>query len=186
MAVPNVFDLINKNTNLNSTISSNKLKKEMEEKNKEKAKIFGFLGMEAYEMYKIGNLTVPELDIYLEKAKEIEEEIDKIEAKKHQLEMETTGNSTCSCGYQLIAENKFCPKCGKPVENGMNTCGKCGKSVKSDMQFCPFCGNNMQADENSAENLVVSEMQKPMKECICGAMVAEGQFMCMECGRKIE
>lgn len=28
--------------------------------------------------------------------------------------------------------------------------------------------------------------RQAMKECICGAKVPVGQFMCLECGRKVE
>lgn len=31
-----------------------------------------------------------------------------------------------------------------------------------------------------------TQKEENCRECICGAKIPEGQFMCMECGRKIE
>ena len=66
---------------------------------------------------------------------------------------------TCVCGNQIKKELKFCPNCGKSVSGLLETGG--------------------QQPENAG-------MQARYKECICGAKVPEGQFMCMECGRKVE
>lgn len=45
----------------------------------------------------------------------------------------------CSCGKQLEEDQKFCPECGIPRDDGMRTCA-CGKQIKKSMRFCPYCG----------------------------------------------
>mgnify|MGYP005796981275 FL=1 len=37
----------------------------------------------------------------------------------------------------LGASAKFCPECGKPVEE---TCPKCGAKLSGKGKFCPECG----------------------------------------------
>lgn len=54
---------------------------------------------------------------------------------------------------------------------------KIGIVLEEDL-FCPNCGEAVPRD-----TFLCGE---EIKECICGAKVPEGQFMCMECGRKIE
>lgn len=157
-------------------------KKLLEEKNQERSKIYGFIGMDVYDLYKQGKIDIPELSVHFEKMEALEAEIEELNAEKQRQEILTKGSSVCSCGQPLTAENLFCPSCGKPVDNGMITCS-CGKTVKSDMQFCSFCGRDLQMEKQRAQSIAP---QVRYRECICGAQVPEGQFMCMECGRKIE
>lgn len=169
------------------------LNKQIEEKMEEKSKIYGYIGMEACDLRAAGKLQPPpELLGYFEKLEEIDKEIQELNAEKQAYELQTTNKTTCVCGYILTPENKFCPQCGAPVDNGMVTCA-CGKQVSKSTQFCGFCGNNIQ--QMLASNVGQSAggpvmMQpnvppKPTRQCICGAQVPDGQFMCMECGRKI-
>lgn len=174
-----VFDKVSQNF---ANFSNNQsLKKSLEEKNREKSKIYGYLGMEAYDLYKAQKLSIPELDVYFEKLTALEKELAEIEEKMAQAA--NSGKSVCSCGYVMSSQMEFCPKCGKPAESGMITC-KCGKQVKRDMSFCPHCGNKLKGETAQKEETVQNEGK--MRECICGAKIPEGQFMCMECGRKVE
>lgn len=164
----------------------NNIRKELEEKNKERSKIFGFIGMDVYELYKEGKVDIQELEVHFEKMRELEQTIEELEVEKQRQELQSKGSSVCSCGRQLLMEDRFCPNCGKPVDNGMITC-TCGKMVKSDLTFCSYCGRNLkeiaQSGQGQAEGNAPSDKYV---ECICGAKVPEGQFMCMECGRRIE
>jgi len=45
----------------------------------------------------------------------------------------------CSCGKKLGKEQKFCPECGTPRDDGMRTC-TCGQRIEKKMKFCPYCG----------------------------------------------
>lgn len=166
----------------------NNLKKALEEKNRERSKIFGFIGMDVYELYKQKKIDIAELDVYFNQMKELENEIAGLEAEKQRMELQNKGVRTCSCGQPLTAENRFCPKCGKPVDPGVIVC-VCGKKVKNDMQFCSYCGRNLKERSGGGQEVDVEKANAPQMEyrtCICGAKVPEGQFMCMECGRKID
>lgn len=169
--------------NISNFSAMQNLKKSMEEKNKERVKIYGYIGMEAYDLFKQGKVSVPELEIYFEKMKALESEIEELEKEKQQLEVQSKGNRVCSCGNVLSAKSKFCSKCGKAVEQKRNIC-KCGKEIEEGMIFCPNCGENIGQTAISMEEISEQEKEND-RECICGAKVQEGDFMCMECGRKI-
>ena len=178
-----VFDKVSQNF---ANFSNNQnLKKSLEEKNREKSRIYGYVGMEAYDLYKEQKLSAPELEIHFEKLGALEKEILEIEEKLTQLV--SSDKIVCSCGYALNGQMKFCPKCGRPVESDMITC-TCGKKIKGDMSFCPYCGNKLKGNSGkpAAKEPEAVQKEETFRECICGAKIPEGQFMCMECGRKIE
>lgn len=170
-----VFDKVSQNIANFSTNQS--LKKSLEEKNREKTKIYGYIGMEVYDLYKTRKLSIPELEVHFAKMETLEKETAEIEEKLGQTA--GSGKTACgSCGYVLIGQMKFCPNCGKSTDPEMVTCA-CGKQIKNDMSFCPYCGNRLKEDPAGAA-------RDKFRECICGARVPEGQFLCMECGRKVE
>ncbi len=166
---------------------SNNIKKVLEEKNRERSKVYGFIGMDVYELYKQKKIEITELNVHFERMRELENEIAELEAEKQRLELQSKGSSICSCGQQLTSELRFCPRCGKPVDNGMLTC-TCGKMIKKDTQFCPYCGRSVGTLIGNEQEPNAAGQQPPVeyRTCICGAKVPEGQFMCMECGRKME
>lgn len=180
MAMNGLFILGNISNNLENFSNIQNLKKALEEKNQERAKIFGYIGMEAYDLFKQSKMSVPELETYFETMQNLEIEIEKLEEEKQKLEEANKKIPTCSCGAPITAKDKFCSKCGKPVELKGNVC-TCGRKVEEGMTFCPNCGKSLV----KKMEIEVQETVK-YKECICGAKVPEGQFMCMECGRKIE
>lgn len=156
------------------------IKKSLEEKNQDRAKMFGYIGMETYDLYKQGKVSVPELESYFENMEALEKEIEELENQKAELEAQNSRVLACSCGATLSAKDKFCSKCGKPVEQKNNIC-ECGRKIEEGMAFCPNCGKSIAGAQREITQEVII-----FKECICGAKVPEGQFMCMECGRKIE
>ncbi|MBQ2901890.1 MAG: zinc ribbon domain-containing protein [Agathobacter sp.] len=162
--------------NIGNFSSLQNIKKELEEKNQERAKIFGYIGMEIYDLYKQGKVSISELDLYFENMENLEKEIEELEKQKNELEEQTKKTLTCSCGATLSPRDRFCGKCGKPVESKNNIC-ECGRKIEEGLAFCPNCGKSIVG--------VPREITK-YKECICGAKVPEGQFMCMECGRAIK
>lgn len=201
MGVP-IFDKI-KVPNANS---SKGIKKAIEEKNQEKLELYKYIGMEIYDLWKMGKIHVQDLEVYFTKVESLEQEIHEIEAEIQRVEMLKKGIRVCVCGAQITQQDRFCPQCGKPVETGIVYCS-CGQQLESSMQFCPCCGSPVKSmgeaqpgagkpvknmdgaspgavdsDSGNAEEAT----QVKYKECICGAKVPQGQFMCMECGRKIE
>lgn len=164
-----------------------KIKESLEEKFQEQQKIYGYIGMEAYEMYKQGKEVCQELTVYFEKAEELEKEVQQLESEKQRLELEQQNRKkrVCSCGCSLSPQQKFCTNCGKPVESDVLLC-TCGEQIQKEMKFCPSCGRKVSTlfeSENPQADTTTKEIT--YKECICGAKISEGQFMCMECGRKI-
>lgn len=167
-------------------LAENSMKKLFEEKEKERSKIYGFIGMDVYDLYKERKIEIPELAVHFEKMETLEKEIADLEAERQRRELQSKGSSICTCGQPLSAGDSFCPNCGKPVDNGMITC-VCGKQVKNDLKFCPNCGRSIkEIMENGGQQSVSPAVQIKYRECICGAKVPEGQSMCMECGRRVE
>lgn len=193
MAVP-VFGAIGQNISKNQGIkkgmdklsnmtTNSGLKKSLEEKNQEKTKIYNYIGMEAYDLYKAGKLSAVGLEVYFEKMQELEQEITELEGEMAKIKNAKSKNLVCICGNPLEPDTKFCPKCGKLVEQDMITC-TCGKQVKGDMAFCPNCGKNLKELNEAAQGPVENSAEN-LKVCICGAKIPVGQTLCMECGRKV-
>lgn len=162
------------------TMNLKTMKKEIDEKRGEQAKIYGFIGMEVYDLAKDNKIDIPQIKSYLEKMDELNNEIHNLEAKIKEQERRNTGKNICSCGYKLKPNNKFCPNCGEPVP-GIIICS-CGALLDRNTKFCSSCGKKVEdiLKEQDTSGLI------PMRVCICGAKVPAGQFMCMECGRKLE
>lgn len=180
MAINSLFKLGNISNNLENFSNIQNFKKSLEDKNQERAKIFGYIGMEAYDLFKQNKISVPELESYFETMENLENEIEALENEKQKLEEINKKNPTCSCGAPISVRDKFCSKCGKQVKKNGNIC-TCGKKIEEGMTFCPNCGKSLLKDKE----IEIQQVEK-YKECICGAKVPEGQFMCMECGRKIK
>ena len=180
---------------LNNFAAANGVKKALDEKYRERLKIYGYVGMEVYDLYKQNKISIPEVEMHLEKLKEMDKEIADLEAEKQRMEAESGKPNVCSCGCTLTGKERFCPKCGKPVENGAIVC-TCGRTVDRGMMFCPSCGKSVKelqeklsagagAGFEGAAPAGGESVQK-YRECTCGAKVPEGQRMCMECGRMME
>lgn len=189
-----VFDTIGQNF---TNFSANQgLKKSLDEKLSEKAKMYNYIGMETYDLYKNGKIVQPELDVYFEKMKALEQEIAEIQAEMDKAKTAGNGSFKCSCGAVLPQESKFCPNCGKAVKNDWIICS-CGRQIKRDMAFCSYCGRKISELSVPAGNQEAAAIanggnlpgtgngQVQGKECICGAIIPAGQSMCMECGRRI-
>lgn len=156
--------------------SSKNTKKALEEK----SKLFGYIGMDIWDMKKEGKIDMPELDPYFEKLDLLEREVRELEEEKQK-----KGGAICACGRKVEKDMQFCPYCGTPVrhapEQGMQ---------KLDAQERAGEDQNAQANNfwqgTSSFGTTDTALKENARECICGAKIPEGQFMCMECGRKIE
>lgn len=157
------------------------IKKLLEEKLNEKAKVYGFIGMEVYDLSKENKIEIEQIKTYLEKMDALNSEINELEKQKEELEKKSAGKNICSCGYKLKPQDRFCPNCGEAVARDTIIC-TCGTELSKDVKFCSVCGKRM---EDIIKEQEVSKAPE-MRECICGAKVPAGQFMCLECGRKIE
>ena len=158
------------------------VKKNLEERMNEKAKIYGFIGMEVYDLSKENEIEIVQIKTYLDKMDALNSEIEELEKQKEELEKKSTGKNICSCGYKLKPQDRFCPNCGEVVARDTLIC-TCGAELAKDAKFCSVCGKR--AEDILQEQETAKEPPKT-RECICGAKVPEGQFMCMECGRKLE
>lgn len=157
--------------------------KELEEKRNEKAKIYGFIGMEVYDLSKENKIEIAQIKNYLDKMDALNRSIEDLEKQKTELETKNAGKNICTCGYKLKPQDHFCPNCGEVILRAVTVC-VCGAKLKKNAKFCNVCGKSI--EDIQKENDKEQTPEKPMKECICGAKVPEGQFMCFECGRKIE
>ncbi len=178
--VPEVMHITAKSASENG-LNLKAMRKELEEKMNEKVKIYGFIGMEIYDLAKDNKADVPQIKGYLDKMDEINQEIDELEKKVKEQEAKNAGKNICSCGYKLKPQDRFCPNCGEVVQGDTVLCS-CGAQLERNAKFCNSCGKSMEIILKEQE----MPNQVPMKECICGAKVPAGQFMCFECGRKIE
>lgn len=158
------------------------VKKNLEERMNEKAKIYGFIGMEVYDLSKEKKIEIVQIKAYLDKMDALNSEIEGLEKQKEELEKKSAGKNICSCGYKLKPQDRFCPNCGEVVARDTLICS-CGAELAKDVKFCSVCGKRT---EDILQEQAIMKTAPKMRECICGAKVPEGQFMCMECGRKLE
>lgn len=179
--IPNAIQHIALRGNAESGVNIKSLKKELEESMNEKAKIYGFLGMEVYDLVTEEKIELPQIKNYIEKMDELNRNISELEKKIKEQESKNVGKNVCSCGYKLKPQDRFCPNCGEVVPRSTVLC-TCGTELEKDAKFCRTCGKRMEDILKSLEK----EPEPAMKECICGAKVPVGQFMCLECGRKLE
>lgn len=156
------------------------IQKDIENKMNEKVKIYGFIGMEVYDLSKENRIEIAEIQTYLDKMDVLNSEIEELEKQKEEMEKKSAGKNICTCGYKLKPQDRFCPNCGESV--GDTVICTCGTELSKNAKFCSVCGKRMEDIVNNQE----TAKAPPMKECICGAKVPAGQFMCLECGRKIE
>lgn len=168
----------------NSSNKSQNIKtinKSLEEKMNEKAKIYGFIGMEVYDLSKENKIEIEQIKNYLDKMDTLNQEIAELEKRKTELEAKNAGKNICTCGYKLKPQDRFCPNCGEVISKAVTVC-TCGAKIDKNMKFCRVCGKSVEEIQKALE----PGQPKMMRECICGAKVPEGQFMCFECGRKME
>ena len=157
------------------------MKKELAERMNDKIKTYGFIGMEVYDLSKSNKIQIPQIKGYLDKMDELNRRIEALEKSIKELEAKNSGKNVCTCGYKLKPKDRFCPNCGEVVQRNTVIC-TCGAELEKTAKFCNSCGKSMQEILKSQQ----TPNQPPMKECICGAKVPAGQFMCFECGRKVE
>ena len=69
------------------------LKKDIEEKMNEKVKIYGFIGMETYDLIKENKVELPQLSGYIEKMEEIDSSIQQMEELLKQEELKNKGKN---------------------------------------------------------------------------------------------
>ena len=77
------------------------MKKELDEKRNEQVKIYGFIGMEVYDLTKENKIDIPEIKNYFEKMDEINNSVQELEAKIKELEARNAGKNVCACGCKL-------------------------------------------------------------------------------------
>jgi len=157
------------------------VQKNLEDKMNEKVKIYGFIGMEVYDLTKENKIEIAQIKTYIDTMDALNAEVAELEKQKEELERKTAKKNICICGYKLKPQDRFCPNCGEVIAKDTILC-TCGTELPKDAKFCNVCGKRIEDIMNSQE----SGKETAMKECICGAKVPVGQFMCLECGRKIE
>ena len=144
----------------------------------EKQKMYEFIGMEAYSLYEAGTFSHPDIEPFLQRIKELNNEIGQLEGKP------VGPVNTCECGEVFADGMKFCMKCGKKVEykeegkednNTVTSLAcECGQELPAGTKFCNACGRP------------VKPSSKPsVVECVCGAVFAQGSKTCDECGRRM-
>lgn len=160
-------------------MSMSAIKRQIKALVNEKAKVYEFIGMEVHEMYQENGIEVLRLEPFLEKLNTIENELTKLNQKKED-KQKNKKLTTCECGQKIDEETKFCPGCGKKVNVEPLVC-HCGTELGDHSSFCPNCGSKREEIESSSDAIETTAMI----ECVCGAMVAIDQAMCMECGRRV-
>ena len=56
-----------------------------------------------------------------------------------------------NCGKEANPNDKFCIKCGKPLE-AHNYCNKCGAKLFKNQKFCNKCGAEVQVHSESSHD----------------------------------
>ena len=113
------FNKVGKNIsdNINSISSGFENKKALNDKRNEKDRIYKYIGMEAFNLYKEGKMPSSELDVHFERLKTVDMEIARLE--KEIEKSKSKGKVICrNCGMELTSDVKYCPRCGAPVMQG--------------------------------------------------------------------
>ncbi len=153
----------------------------------EKQKYFGYLGMAVYDLHQEQGVEFKEFSMDLEKLAEFDEEIRELNQKIEEKELERSrlGKTVCvNCGARLEGKVRFCGKCGTAVKSDSLVC-RCGETVLRTDKFCPGCGTSVKELLEDEKKASLPAKETESRNCICGARVEPGQFMCMECGRKL-
>lgn len=158
--------------------SLNAIKTELTELLKEKSKMFGVIGREAYDLYQDGNINMATLDGYFKKVAELDFNIEALRKEMEIVEKQNQIKRTCDCGNKLDKNDKFCPDCGAKIDDGSFICS-CGNIQKNSEKFCNVCGENIQDQLKIAAPTVESRSRL----CVCGAMISAEHDFCGECGR---
>lgn len=114
MKMPDKIGIASKSSEEKS-VNLKSMKRELEEKMNEKVKVYGFIGMETYDLIKANKLEVPQLSSYMKKMKELNQTIEDMEEIIKREEIKNKGKNVCVCGYKLKAQDRFCPNCGEVV-----------------------------------------------------------------------
>ncbi len=111
------------------------------------------------------------------------------------------------CGGELNTSSKFCPKCGKAVEQPAPQkpkCAYCGGELKATSKFCPVCGKSVstaanakqtaqparqapQPAQQAAQQAAPMPAPKPQApKCDhCGAELKASSKFCPKCGKTV-
>ena len=73
----------------------------IEEKMNAKSKLYGYIGMEVYDLHMAGKLDMPELAGYFEKLQVLDNEVRELQAQKQAVELQAGNRTTCICGAVL-------------------------------------------------------------------------------------
>ncbi len=89
--------------------------------------------------------------------------------QNQQQEQQTSTTACPGCSAQIRATAKFCPECGKTVQqqDPKITCPGCSAQIRATAKFCPECGKSMQV------------------QCSCGHTPKPGAKFCGECGTSL-
>ncbi len=159
------------------------INKDLEEAKSEFSKICMVIGMETFELHKKGELSFDTLETYLEKATELQNMISDLIKELEEFKRSHSKFNYCECGMEVDKSIKFCPECGKKINDGTVTCS-CGKRYTKNDKFCPDCGDNIQLLFSKVESGNVEKVEAII--CVCGSNVPHNQKFCFECGRVME
>lgn len=130
------------------------VRKMLEEKMNEKVKVYGFIGMEVYDLSRENRIEIAEIKSYLDKMDVLNNEIEELEKQRDELERKSVKKNICVCGYKLKPQDRFCPNCGKSMEeiiNGQKTVQApamkeciCGAKVPAGQFLCMECGRKIE------------------------------------------
>ena len=150
----------------------------------EKTKMLEFIGMEAYDLYRVGQLNEALLSPFFKR-------LDEINADLAKLESQQKIQRKCQCNALIPVGTMFCANCGTSVatlsqnstheSNTENPVCACGKINVIGAKFCAGCGANITTPN---QYNLTHALNTKKSECVCGALVDGGQFLCMECGRR--
>ena len=155
------------------------LRKQIGERNEEKARAFHYIGMELYDLCKGDISKYPEFEPHLMRLLELDKEIarmqaeiDAIEAEKARAaqarQVQNRAPQYCTCGAVVPAGARYCTRCGKPllIRASEDILCTCGATIKKDTSFCPRCGKR--AAELLDEQTIAANYTQPQPYPIYG------------------
>ena len=99
--------------------------------------------------------------------RETVDELKMIDLERRFLKFEAAGLENCSsCGYELMPNFVYCPRCGNELRT---KCESCGVYLEPTWRSCPFCGKDQKVatvgrEEISVESSSVTESVKKSRK----------------------
>ena len=146
-----------------------RVQKQVDEVNRQIAEAVAQVGAKALELYRNGQLTVPELLPLCQAMLSLEGQVVGLQAQIAVIQQEVMPQDALACPHchaPVMAEARFCPSCGQslvapPVVQPGPTCPGCGSPTVIGAAYCGNCGYRLISDAPQPPVAIPSDATSP-------------------------